>query len=65
MIKKILLLSIASFSIGISADELNSGDTAWNEPDHILIQPFFSFESVIATHAVTQLYGSKPIYFAS
>ena len=29
MIKKILLLSIASFSIGISADELNSGDTAW------------------------------------
>jgi len=29
MIKKILLLSIASFSVGISADELNSGDTAW------------------------------------
>ena len=29
MIKKILLLSIASFSIGISANELNSGDTAW------------------------------------
>ena len=29
MIKKILLLSIALFSIGISADELNSGDTAW------------------------------------
>ena len=29
MIKKILLLSMASFSVGISADELNSGDTAW------------------------------------
>ena len=29
MIKKILLLSITSFSVGISADELNSGDTAW------------------------------------
>jgi Amt family ammonium transporter len=29
MIKKLLLLSIASLSIGISADELNSGDTAW------------------------------------
>ena len=29
MTKKLLLLSIASLSIGISADELNSGDTAW------------------------------------
>jgi Amt family ammonium transporter len=29
MIKKLLLLSIASLSVGISADELNSGDTAW------------------------------------
>ena len=29
MIKKLLLLSITSLSVGISADELNSGDTAW------------------------------------
>ena len=29
MIKKILLLSLALFSVGISANELNSGDTAW------------------------------------
>ena len=29
MIKKLLLLSIASFSISINAEELNSGDTAW------------------------------------
>ena len=29
MTKKLLLLSISLFSIGISADELNSGDTAW------------------------------------
>ena len=29
MIKKLLLISAAIFSVGISADELNSGDTAW------------------------------------
>ena len=29
MIKKLLLLSIAFFSISINAEELNSGDTAW------------------------------------
>ena len=29
MIKKLLLISAALFSVGISADELNSGDTAW------------------------------------
>jgi len=29
MNKKLLLLSITLFSIGVSADELNSGDTAW------------------------------------
>ena len=29
MIKKLLLLSTILFSVGISADELNSGDTAW------------------------------------
>ena len=29
MIKKLLLLSTLLFSVGISADELNSGDTAW------------------------------------
>ena len=29
MTKKLLLLSITLFSIGVSADELNSGDTAW------------------------------------
>ncbi len=29
MIKKLLLLSVALFSFSISADELNSGDTAW------------------------------------
>lgn len=29
MIKKLLLLSAILFSVGISADELNSGDTAW------------------------------------
>ena len=29
MIKKILLLSLTLFSVGISANELNSGDTAW------------------------------------
>ena len=29
MTKKLLLLSISLFSIGVTADELNSGDTAW------------------------------------
>jgi Amt family ammonium transporter len=29
MIKKLLLLAVFAFSVGISADELNSGDTAW------------------------------------
>ena len=29
MIKKLLLISVALFSISASADELNSGDTAW------------------------------------
>ena len=29
MIKKLLLLAAFAFSVGISADELNSGDTAW------------------------------------
>ena len=29
MIKKLLLISATIFSVGISADELNSGDTAW------------------------------------
>jgi len=29
MIKKLLLISAAIFSVGVSADELNSGDTAW------------------------------------
>ena len=29
MIKKLLLISAAIFSVGISAEELNSGDTAW------------------------------------
>ena len=29
MIKKLLLISAAIFSVGITADELNSGDTAW------------------------------------
>ena len=29
MIKKLLLLSTLLFSVGISAEELNSGDTAW------------------------------------
>ena len=29
MIKKLLLILAAIFSVGISADELNSGDTAW------------------------------------
>ena len=29
MIKKLLLISAVIFSVGISADELNSGDTAW------------------------------------
>ena len=29
MNKKLLLLSISLFSIGVTADELNSGDTAW------------------------------------
>ena len=29
MIKKLLLLATFAFSVGISADELNSGDTAW------------------------------------
>ena len=29
MIKKLLLITAAIFSVGISADELNSGDTAW------------------------------------
>ena len=29
MIKKILLLSLTVFSVSISANELNSGDTAW------------------------------------
>ena len=29
MIKKLFLLSIASYSISINAEELNSGDTAW------------------------------------
>ena len=29
MIKKLLLISAAIFSVGISVDELNSGDTAW------------------------------------
>ena len=29
MLKKSILLSLAIFSIGVSADELNSGDTAW------------------------------------
>ena len=29
MFKKSILLSLAIFSIGVSADELNSGDTAW------------------------------------
>ena len=29
MFKKSILLSLAIFSIGISANELNSGDTAW------------------------------------
>ena len=29
MIKKLLLISVTLFSISASADELNSGDTAW------------------------------------
>ena len=29
MIKKFILLSVTLFSYSISADELNSGDTAW------------------------------------
>ena len=29
MIKKLLLISLVLFSISASADELNSGDTAW------------------------------------